>query len=157
MFCWPVGWYCNYCAAKLVTVTSHQKQNETSRLSGRPTVYMSRTTNQPARQSCTLPYSVYWGSRSGRRGRACAAPRGRAWRWRCGRRPFFPKAHEFFIKITWKKDIKNTFLPMTVSCVCETTSTCQSSDRICSDMYCKKRGRNIFLTVCAIPSDVRLC
>ena len=36
MFCRPLGWYCSYCAAPLVTGTSERKHCKTSRLSGRP-------------------------------------------------------------------------------------------------------------------------
>ena len=39
MFHRPFSWYRNYCAAQLVTRTSKRKQNKSSRLSGRPTVY----------------------------------------------------------------------------------------------------------------------
>ena len=39
MFHWPVGWYCSYCTAQLVTGTPYLKQNNTSWLGGRLTVF----------------------------------------------------------------------------------------------------------------------
>ena len=36
MLYWPLGLYCSYCVAQLLTATAENKQNKTSRLSGRP-------------------------------------------------------------------------------------------------------------------------
>ena len=36
MFHLPLGWYCSYWAAQMVTWTSERKQNQTSRMRGRP-------------------------------------------------------------------------------------------------------------------------
>ena len=40
MFHWPLGWYCSYCAARLVTGTSESRQNKTSRMRWRPRLYV---------------------------------------------------------------------------------------------------------------------
>ena len=39
MFHRPLGWYCSYCAAQLVTGTSKWKENKTSRMRGRARLY----------------------------------------------------------------------------------------------------------------------
>ena len=41
MFHRPLGWYCTYCAAPLITGTSKGKPNKTSRLSGHPPIWSS--------------------------------------------------------------------------------------------------------------------
>ena len=58
MSCRPVGWYCSYWAAHLVTGTSYQKQNKTLWLSGRPTVYVSNKLKRACQVGNLYPFSL---------------------------------------------------------------------------------------------------